>query len=113
MTHPKLLGHCAQCNEMCWDPHAYPEQPQSTWTGVRAHFMLSDGSLMPLTMCEKCAEAPDFELIWDVVLGGWLDEPVRADEPPDMRDDQVLQQHVKGTFILDLFYTEKWTEISP
>ena len=111
MTHAKLLGHCAQCNVMCWDPHAYPVQPRSTWTGLRAHFMLSDGSLMPLTLCEACATEPDYELIWEVVMSGWLSEPARPDEAPDIRDDYGLTQHARGTFILDLFYTEKWTEI--
>ena len=113
MPHVKLLGHCAQCNEMCYDPHAYPTQPKSTWTGVRAHFMLSDGSLMPLTMCDECVKEPDYGLIWDVVMNRWLHETVRSDEAPDIRDNYVLTQFARGTFILDLFYTEKWTEIGP
>ena len=114
MTHSaKLLGHCTQCNTQCYDPQAFPPQPKSAWLGVRAHFMLSDGSLMPITMCDACAAAPDYEKLWDVVMAGWLHETVRGDEDPIIRDNYVLTQFARGTFILELLYTEPWTEVGP
>ena len=113
MTHAKLLGHCTQCQTLLWDPHALPPQPKSTYKGLRATVMLSDGSIMDLSMCPDCAEAPDLDLLWEVVMSGWLAEPIKATDSPTLRDDQVMKQFGRGTFILDLFYTEKWTEIAP
>ena len=113
MTHAKLLGHCSQCEKLCWDPHAVPPQPMNTYDGVRATFMLSDGSLMPLTLCDECIEAPDYDKLWEAVMGGWLHEAKTTTDSPTIRDDYVLKQFSRGTFILDLFYVEKWTEIAP
>ncbi|KKM17803.1 hypothetical protein LCGC14_1672090 [marine sediment metagenome] len=95
------------------DPKQWTREQMHPYKGLSAAFMLSDGSIMDLSMCPECAEAPDLYLLWEVVMGGWLAEPKTATDRPTVRDDYVMKQFERGTFILDLFYSEKWTEIAP
>ncbi len=107
MTHQHLVGHCTQCDTHLWDL----EQARANRSGHKATFMLSDGSIMDLTMCEGCVEEPDFDALWGVTMHSWLHEPRYFADSPAVRDEQAFQRAQKGTFILALLYTDVWWDI--
>ncbi len=93
----KKVGHCSCCGEPLWRTDVSPEQR----AGVRATFMLGDGSLLDLTLGECCQEDYDVEKIWKRVLDGWSFEDAEAYATMQGREN----------LILGLLYTIKWSEV--
>ncbi len=97
---PKKPGHCTQCGEFLWDR----EDDYRGRSGKRATFMLANGTVMDLTMCDECLEDLDLEKIWFQVLAGW-----RGGNADAVRED--IAQAVNTNFVLALLYTQEWRDV--
>lgn len=93
----KQIGCCSQCGEYVWNPvDSVLSRP-----GVRATFILLDGSLMDLTIGNCCVADLDFSIIWQRVVAGWTAE--NADE---YAAKQARENHIVG-----LVYTIPWKDV--
>ena len=66
----KEIGHCSCCRDKMWARDTLSD----IWPGVCATMLLADGSTMDLTLCDACAESPDFDVTWENILEGWAFE---------------------------------------
>ncbi len=99
---PKRARHCSQCGAELWGKGATREERK----GFRASFMLLDGSLMDLTMCEGCAGVPDLEHLWGQVLAGW-----RYAKPEDAGMRATVARQARDNLILALLYRQRWADV--
>lgn len=81
----KLVGCCTTCGCECFDiserfpdGHVLAGEPRRVGRmldcGTQIEFMLSDGSLHPLTFCLDCSATilpDDYPAIWDTVVSAW------------------------------------------
>ncbi len=101
LSHPiRKPGHCVQCGELLWDR----EDDYRGRTGKRASFMLANGTIMDLTMCDGCLETPDFELLWYNVMSGWRSGNADAEFPN-------IAEAANTNCILALLYTQPWAHV--
>ena len=96
----KKPGHCTQCGAHLWDR----EDDFKGRAGKRATFILANGTVMDLTMCDDCLEHVDCEKVWFQVLAGW-----RGGNADAVRED--IAQAVNTNFILALLYTQDWRDV--
>ncbi len=93
----KKVGHCSCCGEKLW----YIDVPPEDRSGMRATFMLADGSLLDLTLGNCCTESYEVEKIWRRVLDGWNFENAEAYATMQGRDN----------LILGCLYMMRWSEV--
>lgn len=96
----KTPGHCTQCGKHLWDR----EDDFRGRSGKRATFMMANGTVMDLTMCDNCLADLDLEQIWFQVLVGWRGGAVDA-----VRED--IAKAVNTNFLLALLYTQDWRDV--
>ena len=96
----KKPGHCSQCTKHLWDR----EDDYRGRVGKRASFLLANGTIMDLTMCDDCIASPDLERLWFQVVAGWRGGNVDAE-----RVD--IAKAVNTNFFLALLYTQPWAHV--
>lgn len=101
LSHPiRKPGHCVQCGTHLWDR----VDDFRNRAGKRGSFLMANGTVMDLTMCNACLENPDCELLWMNVMSGW-----RAGNCDAKRPD--IAKAANENFILGLLYTQEWAAV--
>lgn len=98
---PKI-GICKACGERAWESDSIPKDR----SGVRGQFLLADGSVADMTLCESCnAELPEgLDGLWERILGTF-----KADERTDRG---WLARSASGNFILCKLAGRSWAEVA-
>ena len=133
MDNIKQAGCCSICDKevfeiVSWLPNDHPFAGRVAKVGkpladaVRVSLLVNTGEQVSATLCEECAATitEKFAVLWDRVIQGWEFETSETFHivmnkkmlnPKQREQQQTWLDGMREKFILEVLYSENWTEI--